>query len=94
MIHVYTPEQIMRVFEAIPAHFPNVADQVETFLLVQQYSALRMSDMVTLEVASLQDEGFTKEAQVKTGRPVFCQLPPWVVMKLRAITPRSQRYFF
>lgn len=67
---------------------------VRAFVLVQWFSALRISDTVSLEVASLSDDGVSIKAQRKTDAPVFCALPAVVVKALRGFEPKSPQYFF
>jgi integrase len=61
---------------------------------VIRYTALRMSDVVGLEVSALTDDGITLPAQRKTDEPVYCALPTFVVSTLRDLIPKASKYFF
>jgi integrase len=93
-IKIYTPHEKKKLLEVIPIVFPKKAAIVRAFVLVQRYSALRISDTVSLEIQSLGDEGITIKAQRKTEAPVYCALPTGVIAALRSFTPKSDRYFF
>jgi integrase len=93
-IKVYRADEKRRILEAIPKTFPKKAGIVRAFVLVQKYSALRLSDTVSLEVVSLQDDGIMVRAQRKTDEPVYSPLPPAVIGELRQLKPTSAKYFF
>jgi integrase/recombinase XerD len=67
---------------------------VRAFVLVLRYSALRMSDVVSLEISSVKDDGITLAAQRKTDESVHCALRPDVIQALRGFQPKSEKYFF
>ena len=67
---------------------------VRAFVLVQRFAALRISDMVSLEVESLKDDGIMVKAQRKTDAPVYCALPPVAVAALKDFIPKAEKYFF
>ena len=94
VIKVYAPEEKKKLLDTIPQTFPKKAAMVRAFVLVQRFSALRISDTVALEVGRLTDEGVEVKAQRKTDAPVSCALPPLVVAALRSFEPKSARYFF
>jgi integrase/recombinase XerD len=93
-IKVYASDEKRKLFELIPETFPKKAEMLRAFLLVLRFTALRISDVVALEVANLEDEGIALPAQRKTDEPVYCALPPSVVSTLRSLKPKSERYFF
>jgi integrase len=93
-IKVYAPEEKQKLLEVISQTFPKRSAMVRAFVLVQRFSALRISDTVSLEVASLTDEGVLVKAQRKTDAPVFCALPSAVVAAMHNFEPKSARYFF
>jgi integrase len=93
-IKIYTAHEKKRLLEVIPFAFPKKAAMVRAFVLAQRFSALRISDTVSLEIQSLNDEGITIRAQRKTDAPVYCALPPVVIAALRSFTPKSEKYFF
>jgi integrase/recombinase XerD len=66
---------------------------VKTFILVMRYSGLRISDVTTLAVASLQGRRLSLH-QAKTGMPVSILLPQFVVDDLRALPRKNPAYFF
>jgi integrase len=93
-IKIYAPEEKKRLLDSIPRTFPKKSAMVRAFVLVQRFSALRISDTVALELNTLTDDGVMVKAQRKTDAPVFCALPPVVVDALRGFKPKSARYFF
>jgi integrase len=97
-ILVFSVEDRKKLVQSIETTFPKTAAMVKAFMMVQAYSALRLSDVVSLEVASIIEEngesGIHLKAQRKTDAPVFCALPPAVVAALSKFAPKSPRYFF
>ena len=89
-----TPEEKQRLLEAIPLVFPNIAEAVRTFVLIQRYSGLRLVDVVTLRTDALRDDGLMIVSQEKNEEPVFVPLPPFVVEAARNLPPKSRHYFF
>src|SRR5262249_11770936 len=73
-IMVFSAEDKKRIVRAVDETFPQTAPIVKAFLFVQAYSALRLSDVVSLEIASVRDIGDGGEilvkAQRKTDAPV------------------------
>ncbi len=62
-------------------------------MLLLRHSGLRIGDAVTLERCRIiSDELFLYTA--KTGTPVYCPLPAFVVDALVAVPKVSERYFF
>ncbi len=69
------------------------ARRLRALVLLLRYSGLRIRDAVTLRRDRLAgDKLFLYTA--KTGTPVWCPLPPDVVMALEALTNSSRGYFF
>lgn len=93
-IKIYTMQEKKRLLEVIPLTFPKKAAIVRAFVLVQRFSALRISDTVSLEIQNLTEEGITIKAQRKTETPVYCALPPVVITALQSFTPKSEKFFF
>jgi integrase len=93
-IKVYAATEKTKILDVIPKTFPRKAAMVRAFVLVQRFSALRISDMVSLEVESVDDNGIKIKAQRKTDAPVYCALPPVAIGALKDFTPKSARYFF
>jgi integrase len=93
-IKVYSPEEKKRILDVIPTTFPKTASMVRAFVLVQRFSALRISDMVALEIENMKDDGIVVQAQRKTDEPVYCALPRSVIEALNSFPPKSAKYFF
>lgn len=67
--------------------------RVNAFILVMRYSGLRISDVTTLAVNSLEGRRLRLH-QAKTGQPVSILLPQSVVNGLRALPRKNPAYFF
>jgi integrase len=93
-IKIFAPSEKKKLLDVIPQTFPKKAAMVKAFVLVLRYSALRMSDVVSLEIESVKDGAIALKAQRKTDSPVHCALPPIAIAALRDFTPKSSRYFF
>ncbi|MCI0348705.1 MAG: site-specific integrase [Acidobacteriales bacterium] len=65
--------------------------KVKALVLLLRYSGFRIRDAVTLERSRLVD-GKVHLYQAKTGTPVYCPLPPFVVQALECCS--GSRYFF
>jgi integrase len=89
-----TTEEKQRLLDAIPQAFPNIANVVTVFVLVQRYSGLRLVDVVTLRTDALQDDGLMIASQEKNEQPVFVPLPPFVVQRLHTLSPKSRTHYF
>lgn len=89
----FTREEVVKVLEACNS-YPRKANAVRlrALVLLLRHSGLRLGDAVTLERRRIQgDKLFLYTA--KTGTPVFCPLPPFVVAALECI-PATKGYFF
>lgn len=62
-------------------------------MLLLLYSGLRIRDAVTLSSARLVD-GKLLIYTAKTGTPVFCPLPPFVVAELENVRALNAKHFF
>jgi len=62
-------------------------------VLVLRYSGMRIGDAVRCAVERLNGNQLLLYTQ-KTGVPVYCPLPEFVVKTLEELTPVSERYFF
>lgn len=69
------------------------ARRLRALVLLLRYSGMRIGDTVSLSVERLNGNKLLLYTQ-KTGVPVYCPLPDFVVEALEAITPSSERYFF
>jgi integrase/recombinase XerD len=76
-----------------PAESPKVDARVKTFILTMRYSGLRISDVATLAVDSLNGNRLTLY-QAKTGEHVSVLIPPYVAEALRSVQHKNPRYFF
>jgi integrase len=89
-----TAEEKQQLLDAIPEVFPNIAETVRPFVLIQRYGALRLVDVVTLRTDALAEDGLMIASQEKNDVPIFVPLPPFVIDLLRKLTPKSDDYFF
>ena len=84
----FTDKEMDAIFEAAKDKRTNA------FISVMRYSGLRISDVTTLAVSSLEGRRLRLH-QAKTGQPVSILLPQTVVDALRAALPRKNpTYFF
>jgi len=88
----FTREEVASILKACDV-YPDKANRVRlrALVLLLRYSGLRIRDAATLSRNRIQgDKLFLYTA--KTGTPVYCPLPPFVIDALNAI-PEST-YFF
>lgn len=64
------------------------------FLLLGRYSGLRISDVATLGVDRIDEEGRLLLYTQKTGQPVHLPLPPAVLQALRSVRKVSEHFYF
>lgn len=99
----FTPNEIARIMAAIDS-YPDKLNRVRlrALVLLLRHSGLRLGDALTLSrdrIEALCDEqGRVTEGKLflytaKTGTPVLCPLPPFVVTALEAI-PNVGRFYF
>ena len=69
------------------------AQRLRTFVLVLRFSGLRIRDVVMLEKSRLGDSKLFLYT-AKTGVPVYCPLPDFVVKALEDAPGTNSRYFF
>ena len=67
--------------------------KIRPMALLLRYSGLRIQDAACLKRARLNDEKLFLYTQ-KTGTPVYCPLPSFVVEALNAVPPEHPEYFF
>ena len=67
--------------------------RLRALVLVLRYSGMRIGDAVRCAVERLNGNKLLLYTQ-KTGVPVYCPLPEFVVKTLEELTPVSERYFF
>ena len=89
-----TAEEKQSILDAIPRAFPNIAESVRAFVLIQRYSGLRLVDVVTLRTDAVREDGLMIMSQEKNEQPVFVPLPPVVIDLIGKLQPKSPQYFF
>ena len=67
--------------------------KIRPMVLLLRYSGLRIQDAACLSRARLNDDKLFLYTQ-KTGTPVYCPLPPFVVDALKMVPPEHPDYFF
>jgi len=90
----FTQEEFARVLAAceVYRHYKFNAIRLRALVLLLRYSGLRIRDAATLPRDRVRD-GKLFLYTAKTGTPVWCPLPPFVVAALEAI-PASGPYYF
>jgi integrase/recombinase XerD len=99
----FTPEQMAQILIACEKYGhkcrggkyrgPENARRIRAFVLLLRHSGLRIGDAVTLERSRITgDKLFLYTA--KTGTPVYCPLPEFVLNALAAVPRVSEPYFF
>jgi integrase/recombinase XerD len=96
----FTPEEVARVLVACEQYYGGLgqrgrinACRLRALVLLLLYSGLRIRDAVTLSRDRLVD-GKLLMYTAKTGTPVFCPLPSFVVMELENIRGLNTQHFF
>lgn len=69
------------------------ARRLRALTLLLRYSGMRIGDAVSFSMERLNGNKLLLYTQ-KTGVPVYCPLPDFVVEALEEITPLSEHYFF
>ena len=89
----FTKEEVTSILKACDSYPDKVnAVRLRALVLLLRYRGLRIRDAATLSRNRIQgDKLFLYTA--KTGTPVYCPLPPFVVEALNAI-PERTAYFF
>ncbi len=67
--------------------------RLEAFVYVMRYAGLRISDATLLKVSALKSKRLFLHT-AKTGEPVYCPLPHYVVTALENIPHKNPDYFF
>ena len=70
-----TPEEKQKLLETIPRVFPNIAQALTVFVLVQRYRSLRLVDIVTPRTNSLREDRLMIMSQGK-NRTTGLRAPP------------------
>lgn len=96
----FTHEEMIRILhacdkshEASGSSGKMNARRLRALILLLRYSGMRIGDAVSFSVERLNGNKLLLYTQ-KTGVPVYCPLPDFVVKALEEITLLSERYFF
>ena len=96
----FTHEEMIQILQACDRlqHRPSRTPQVNTrrlraLVLLLRYSGMRIGDAVSCSLERLNGNKLLLYTQ-KTGVPVYCPLPDFVVKALEEIAPLQERYFF
>jgi integrase/recombinase XerD len=87
----FSEDQMKKILKA--AESDKVDSRAKAFILTMRYSGLRISDVATLRVDSLNGDRL-KLYQAKTKKPVSVKLPDLVVESLRAVEHKNKEFFF
>jgi integrase/recombinase XerD len=91
-----TPEEMKRILDAVNKCGWDAATalKIRTFILLQRWSGLAITDATTLQRSALDDTGALKLYRLKTGTDVFTVLPEAVAELLQATPNSNPLYFF
>jgi integrase/recombinase XerD len=96
----FTHEEMIRILHACDKSHEESnstgklnARRLRALVLLLRYSGMRIGDAVSCSTERLNGNKLLLYTQ-KTGVPVYCPLPDFVVKALEEITPLSERYFF
>jgi site-specific recombinase XerD len=93
----FTREEVIKTLAALEAYGESAglknAQRLRAFVLVLRYSGLRIGDAVQLSTDRVQGNRLFLYTQ-KTGVPVYCVLPDFVVKTLESSPRSSAQYFF
>jgi integrase len=91
----FSDEEIERILVAARTliDFGRYGPKIEPMVLLLRYSGLRMQDAACLKRARLVDDKLFLYQQ-KTGTPVYCPLPPFVVERLKTVRNDNDQFFF
>ena len=94
-------EQILRVLEIYPDAYGNLggdnARRLRALTLLLRYSGLRIGDAVKLPRSRITEDGKLLLYTQKTGVPVYCPLPEFVIDALEEVahlSPNSEYFFW
>ena len=96
----FTREEMIRILAACDKYGESFgrlgqgnARRLRAFVLLLRYSGMRIGDTVMLEQNRIKGSKLFLYTQ-KTGTPVYCPLPDFVIEALEAAPRTSDRYFF
>jgi len=92
----FTREEMIRILAALDVYAETAgityAQRLRTFVLLLRYSGMRIGDTVQCAESRITEDRLFLYTQ-KTGVPVYCVLPSFVIEALNA-TPRSAKGFY
>ncbi|HXJ93078.1 MAG TPA: site-specific integrase [Terriglobia bacterium] len=96
----FTREEVIRILAACDRYGDNYgrtgqanARRLRALVLMLRYSGMRIGDTVTLERERITGNKLLLYT-AKTGTPVYCPLPDFLIQALDAAPQTSRRYFF
>jgi integrase/recombinase XerD len=96
----FTHEEMIRILKACDDSYEESGKtgkanmlRIRPLVLMLRYSGMRIGDAVGCAVERLNGKKLLLYTQ-KTGVPVYCPLPDFVVSALEEMVPTSERYFF
>jgi len=96
----FTHEEMIRILKACDDSYEESGKtgkanmlRIRPLVLMLRYSGMRIGDAVGGAVERLNGKKLLLYTQ-KTGVPVYCPLPDFVVSALEEMVPTSERYFF
>jgi integrase len=88
----FTPEQMVRILAACD-RYQGDPNRMRALVLLLRYSGLRIGDAVRLPRDRIAD-GRLFLYTAKTGTPVWCPLPQFVLEALNSFQPMNDTYYF
>ena len=93
----FTHAEMVKILAAFPKYAVRArlmnAQRLKAFVLILRYSGMRIGDAVKMKVDRITGNKLFLYTQ-KTGVPVYCVLPDFVVRELEAAPRSSEGYFF
>jgi integrase len=93
----YTQDEMIRILAALDVYAQKAgarnAQRLRAFILTMRYSGMRVGDVTTLRVDRVVGNKLLVYT-AKTGTPVHCVLPDFVVAALAASPRSSSEYYF
>lgn len=93
----FTQPEMVKILSALDPYAKSAglrnAQRLRAFVLVLRYAGLRVGDTTQLEVGRVNGNKLLLYT-AKTGEPVYCILPEFVVRALEASPRTSERFYF
>lgn len=93
----FTHDQMIRILSALDSYAKTAgirnAQRLRAFVLLLRYSGMRIGDTVQCSVDRIEKNRLFLYTQ-KTGTPVYCVLPEFVIRSLEAAPRTSERFYF